>query len=48
MYTKYKTIRLSAETYDKLTKEGTVSDSFDDVIRRLLSLKHQKTMEDYM
>lgn len=39
MDTKYKTIRVSVETYDKLTREGTVRDSFDDVIGHLLSVK---------
>ena len=36
MSTLNKTIRVSSETYDDLAKQGTVIDSFDDVIKRLL------------
>ena len=46
MTTKYKTIRVSAETYENLIKKGTVRDSFDDVIGRLLILRPQDTQED--
>lgn len=31
-----KTIKVSQETYEILSKEGTVADSFEDVIKRLL------------
>jgi predicted CopG family antitoxin len=31
-----KTIKVSQETYDILSKQGSVVDSFDDVIQRLL------------
>jgi predicted CopG family antitoxin len=31
-----RTIKVSQETYEILSKEGTVADSFDDVIKRLL------------
>jgi predicted CopG family antitoxin len=48
MDTKYKTIRLSVETYDKLTREGTVRDSFDDVIGHLLRVKNRNTKEEDM
>jgi predicted CopG family antitoxin len=34
--TKTVTIRIRQETYDILSKQGTVADSFDDVIKRLL------------
>ena len=30
------TIRVSLETYDALSKHGSVADTFDDVIRKLL------------
>jgi predicted CopG family antitoxin len=31
-----KTIKVSQETYDILSRQGTVADSFEDVIKRLL------------
>jgi predicted CopG family antitoxin len=31
-----KTIKISQETYEILSKKGTVADSFEDVIKRLL------------
>jgi predicted CopG family antitoxin len=31
-----KSIKVSKETYDILARKGTVADSFDDVIKRLL------------
>jgi predicted CopG family antitoxin len=43
---KYKTIRVSAETYENLSKAGTVTDSFDDVIWHLLSGKYRNTGEE--
>jgi predicted CopG family antitoxin len=46
MATKYKTIRISAETYENLTKEGTVRDSFDDVIAYLLNEKYRNMRRD--
>lgn len=36
MSTKTVTIRIRRETYDDLSKQGTVGDSFDSVIKRLL------------
>jgi predicted CopG family antitoxin len=36
MSTKTTTIRIRRETYDTLSKQGSVADSFDDVIQRLL------------
>jgi predicted CopG family antitoxin len=38
-----KSIKLSRETYDDLAKQGTVADSFEDVIKRLLA--KNKTQE---
>lgn len=32
----FKYIMVRAETYDELIKRGTMKDSFDDVIRRIL------------
>jgi predicted CopG family antitoxin len=43
---KHKTIRVSAETYENLSKAGTVSDSFDDVIWHLLSGKYTNTEKE--
>ena len=43
---KYKTIRVSAETYENLTKEGTVRDSFDTVIACLLNERYRNIMKD--
>jgi predicted CopG family antitoxin len=37
-----KTIRVSEETYDVLAKQGTVADSFEDVIKRLLLNQKEK------
>ncbi|CAN5376348.1 hypothetical protein BH18THE2_BH18THE2_25020 [soil metagenome] len=31
-----KTIRVSCETYETLSRKGSVADTFDDVIQRLL------------
>ena len=36
-----KTIKISQETYETLSKQGTVADTFDDVISRLLKGKVQ-------
>jgi predicted CopG family antitoxin len=36
-----KSIKVSKETYDILSGEGTVADSFDDVIKRLLRKKEE-------
>lgn len=33
----YKTIRISAETHDLLAREGDLRDSFDTVIKKLIS-----------
>jgi predicted CopG family antitoxin len=33
------TIRVSVETYEELSKQGTVVDSFDSVIKQLLKMK---------
>jgi predicted CopG family antitoxin len=38
-----KTIRISEETYQELANKGTLEDSFDSVIRKLIS--EQKTTE---
>jgi predicted CopG family antitoxin len=43
MSTKNTTIRIRQETYETLAKKGTVADSFDSVIQRLL--KKDKTQE---
>ena len=39
-----KSIKVSKETYDILSKRGTVADSFEDVIRRLLNEKKETAM----
>jgi len=39
--TKYKSIKVFPETYKDLAKEGTLGDTFDSVIQRLL--KGRKT-----
>ena len=43
MTTIYKTIKVSEETYSSLSKLGTLEDSFDAVIRKLLSAKISDT-----
>jgi predicted CopG family antitoxin len=48
MSTKYKTIRISAETYENLVKEGTIRDSFDDVIWHLLRVKNHNIKKEHV
>jgi predicted CopG family antitoxin len=36
MCSKYKNIRISEETYQELANQGTLSETFDSVIRKLL------------
>jgi len=36
-----KTIRISEETYQELVNKGTLEDSFDSVIRKLLQKKEE-------
>jgi predicted CopG family antitoxin len=40
-----KSIRVSKEIYDKLARQGTVSDSFDDVIRGLMKKEKPQVRE---
>jgi predicted CopG family antitoxin len=37
-----KTIRISEETYQELANKGTLEDSFDSVIRKLLLQKQEE------
>jgi predicted CopG family antitoxin len=36
-----KSIKVSQETYDILARKGTVADTFEDVIKRLLNEKKE-------
>jgi len=38
----YKTIRVSEETYQELANQGTLSETFDSVIRKLLQKQEVK------
>ncbi len=42
MFTKYKNIRISEETYNKLTTLGDLKDSFDSVIKNLLNRQEEE------
>ena len=44
---KYTTIRLKKETHDLLLTQGTVADSFDSVIRKLVLKNKEKEKETY-
>ena len=45
MTTIYKTIKISEETYSCLSKLGTLEDTFDAVIRKLLSANTSDTQK---
>lgn len=45
MTTIYKTIKVSEETYSSLSKLGTLEDTFDAVIRKLLYTKISDTQQ---
>jgi predicted CopG family antitoxin len=40
-----KTIRISNDTYTALQKLGTLSDSFDSVIKRLIGSQEEEVLE---
>jgi predicted CopG family antitoxin len=40
-----KTIRISEETYKELARQGTLEDSYDKVIKRLIQIAGAKTKE---
>ena len=42
MYTKYKNIRISEETYQELADQGNLQDSFDSVIKKLIVNQHRQ------
>ncbi len=42
MYTKYKNIRISDETYQELANQGNLQDSFDSVIKKLIIRQKEK------
>ena len=42
MVEKYKTIKISEQTYHKLSQLGTLSDSFDSVIKNLIHGKQKE------
>ena len=42
MSSQYKTIRIGIETYTDLANQGTLNDSFDSVIRKLILKSKQE------
>ena len=44
MYTKYKNIRISEETYQELADQGNLQDSFDKVIKKLIIKEKEKVV----
>jgi predicted CopG family antitoxin len=42
VYTKYKNIRISDETYQELANQGNLQDSFDSVIKKLIIRQKEK------
>ncbi len=45
MVEKYKTIKISEQTYHKLSQLGTLNDSFDSVIKDLINDKQKEDID---
>lgn len=46
MASPYKTIRITNQTYEDLANSGTLNDSFDSVIRKLILKSKQESKQD--